>query len=90
MLNETNMEKLKASLRGSLLGPGDDSYDAARTVFNAMIDRRPAPIARCTGAADVPADLGQQTNSHSLVLIKLAQTIQCRKGGVHESETTAR
>jgi hypothetical protein len=38
-----------------VLCPGQDGYDAARTIPNAMIDRRPAAIARCTGAADVIA-----------------------------------
>ena len=46
-------EELKAALRGQLLRPGDDGYDQARAVWNGMIDRRPAMIARCTGAADV-------------------------------------
>lgn len=43
------------TLRGPLLRPGDDTYDAARRVWNAMVDKRPALIARCTGAADVIA-----------------------------------
>jgi len=44
---------LGASLRGRLLRPGSAGYDEARTIWNAVIDRRPALIARCTGAADV-------------------------------------
>jgi FAD/FMN-containing dehydrogenase len=40
---------------GELLVPGDDGYDEARTVFNGMIDRRPALIAVCGSAADVVA-----------------------------------
>jgi hypothetical protein len=49
------IEKLRTTVRGAVLCPGQDGYDAARTIPNAMIDRRPAVIARCTGAADVIA-----------------------------------
>jgi FAD/FMN-containing dehydrogenase len=49
---------LGPALRGELLLPGADGYDAARRIFNAMIDRRPVAIARCAGAADVVACLG--------------------------------
>ena len=52
-LEDANIEKFRGSLRGEVLRPGDDGYDEARTVWNAMIDRRPALIARCAGAADV-------------------------------------
>jgi FAD/FMN-containing dehydrogenase len=49
------IEKLRNTMRGAVLCPGQDGYDTARTIPNAMIDRRPAAIARCTGAADVIA-----------------------------------
>src|SRR5581483_3906227 len=39
--------------RGQLIGPDDLDYGDARAVFNGMIDRRPALIARCAGPADV-------------------------------------
>lgn len=44
--------------RGALLRPGADGYDVARRVFNAMIDRHPALIARCVDTADVVAAVG--------------------------------
>lgn len=46
---------LTERFRGQLLGPQDDGYESARKVWNAMIDRHPALIARCVGAADVIA-----------------------------------
>ncbi len=52
-LSETAVEEFKARLRGQLLQPGDEGHDDARAIFNAMIDRRPALIARCAGVADV-------------------------------------
>jgi hypothetical protein len=52
-LDETLVEGLRSELRGALLQPNDPGYDEARKVWNAMIDKRPALIARCTGTADV-------------------------------------
>jgi FAD/FMN-containing dehydrogenase len=49
------VDDLKARLRGPLLLPGDVGYDDARSIWNAMIDRRPALVARCLGVADVVA-----------------------------------
>jgi FAD/FMN-containing dehydrogenase len=49
------IEGFKAALRGPLLQSGDADYDAARSIWNAMIERRPALIARCAGTADVMA-----------------------------------
>jgi len=46
---------LAASLRGPLLLPGEPAYEEARTVWNGMIDRRPAAIARPLGTDDVRA-----------------------------------
>jgi hypothetical protein len=44
---------LAAAVRGSLILPGDPEYDQARAVYNGMIDKHPAAIARCRDAADV-------------------------------------
>src|SRR5436853_4050072 len=49
------VEELRGRLRGLLLLPGEGGYDEARAIWNAMIDRRPALIARCLGVADVVA-----------------------------------
>ncbi len=54
-LDEEDIQQLRANFRGQLIRSRDDGYDAARAVFNAMIDRRPALIARCAGVADVIA-----------------------------------
>jgi FAD/FMN-containing dehydrogenase len=55
MLDETAIQSFKSRLRGTLIQPGDADYDAARKVYNAMIDRRPRLIARCVDVADVMA-----------------------------------
>jgi FAD/FMN-containing dehydrogenase len=47
------IEAFKAGVRGEVLRPGDEGYDAARKVYNAMIDRHPALIVGCVDVADV-------------------------------------
>ncbi len=47
--------ELRESLAGPVIGPDDPGYDSARRGFNALVDRRPAVIARCTGAGDIAA-----------------------------------
>ncbi|WP_406328883.1 FAD-binding oxidoreductase [Streptomyces sp. NBC_00203] len=44
---------LRADLTGEVFAPDDPGYDDARTIFNAMIDKRPAVIARCESEAEV-------------------------------------
>jgi FAD/FMN-containing dehydrogenase len=50
-------DELRRSLAGSVVGPEDAEYDAARRCFNALVDRRPAVIARCSGPNDVATAL---------------------------------
>jgi hypothetical protein len=59
--------ELGGTFGGQLIGPSDPGYDAARAVYNAMIDRRPALIARCTSTADVSAAIRFSTR-HDLLL----------------------
>lgn len=54
-LEQSTLAALRTRLRGPLLLAGESGYDDARSLWNAMIDRRPALIARCLGVADVIA-----------------------------------
>ena len=58
------LDQLRATLRGSVVRPGDETYDSVRTVYNRMIDKRPAVIVRCVDVADVIAavDYGRTNN----------------------------
>jgi FAD/FMN-containing dehydrogenase len=47
------IEKLKNGFQGEVILPCDGAYDAARKIWNAMIDKRPAVIARCAATPDV-------------------------------------
>jgi len=53
MLDHKVIENFRTRLRGPLLLAGENGYDEARALWNAMIDRRPALIVRCLGVADV-------------------------------------
>jgi FAD binding domain/Berberine and berberine like len=55
VLEQSTIQAFADGLRGELLRNGEPGYDEARRVWNGMIDRHPALIARCVGAADVAA-----------------------------------
>lgn len=54
-LDDTGLVALETRMRGPLLTPQSAGYDEVRRIWNGMIDRRPAVIARCLGTADVMA-----------------------------------
>ncbi|MFJ3222463.1 FAD-binding oxidoreductase [Streptomyces sp. NPDC086783] len=60
-MDRTPAQTARAQLtdfQGQLIGPEDSGYEDARTVYNAMIDKRPALVARCTGPEDVALAIG--------------------------------
>jgi FAD/FMN-containing dehydrogenase len=68
---------LATGFDGAVVRPGDDDYDAVRSVWNAMVDRKPAVIARCTSRSDVAAavrfgrsaglEIGVRCGGHSVL-----------------------
>jgi FAD/FMN-containing dehydrogenase len=53
MIPSSATQQFKSRFGGTLLAPGNPEYHVARSVFNTMIDRRPALIAQCANAVDV-------------------------------------
>ena len=52
-LEASKIEQLKGGFKGEILLPSDGAYESARNIWNAMIDKRPAVIARCATTSDV-------------------------------------
>ena len=52
-LSTDTVDHFKDNMRGDLIIPEDDQYESARKLWNGMIDKKPALIARCTGVEDV-------------------------------------
>ncbi len=61
---------LKLHLRGELILPDDVNYDAARKLFNAMIDKKPAAIVRCLDVADVMACVDNARSNGILLAVR--------------------
>ncbi len=79
-LESKHVDALRASLRGTVLLEGDPAYDDTRSIWNAMIDRRPALIARCIGVSDIVACVNF-ARTHGIAL--------SMKGGGHNIAGTA-
>jgi FAD/FMN-containing dehydrogenase len=65
---------LKSQCKGPVFAPGDAGYEESRSVWNGMIDRKPALVVRCLGIADVLGSV-RFAREHDLLL--------CIKGGGH-------
>lgn len=52
-MNSATIAKLQEGFRGEVIQPADPAYEAARKVYNGMIDKHPAVIARCVDVADI-------------------------------------
>jgi FAD/FMN-containing dehydrogenase len=75
MLADDRLVQLRSQIRGTVMTPGDPGYDPARTIWNGMIDRRPALIVRCAGVSDVRRALAFGR--------EVGLTIAIRGGGHH-------
>ena len=51
-ISRETLADLEGGLRGELLRPGSPGYDAARRIWNGMVDKHPAVIVRCAGVSD--------------------------------------
>src|SRR5215510_13290000 len=85
VLKEATVTAFKQSLRGPLIASGDDSYEAARQVWNGNIDRRPGLIARPAGVADVIQAVNFARHHNLLVAVRggahnIAGTSVCNGG----------
>jgi FAD/FMN-containing dehydrogenase len=75
-MNNSIIDQLRDQIRGAVIGPADDGYEDARSVYNAMIDRRPQVVVRPASVADVTTtvnvardadlDLAVRGGSHSV------------------------
>lgn len=79
-LDATTVAGLRSRMRGPVLTAADAGYDAARRIWNAMIDKRPALIVRCAGVADVLAAVRFAAAQEALVSVR---------GGGHNVAGTA-
>ncbi|MDH5557437.1 MAG: FAD-binding oxidoreductase [Alphaproteobacteria bacterium] len=67
---EEDIAALSAGLRGQVCLNGDDGYDEARTIWNAMVDKRPGMIVRCAGAMDVALSVKFASERNLLVAVR--------------------
>ena len=64
------MEELRGAVRGQVIARGEAEYDAARKVYNGMIDKHPAVIVRAADAADVMAALAYSSQNGRILSVR--------------------
>ena len=69
-VEESVIEAFAPTIRGDVIRPGDDAYDEARQVFNAMIDKRPGLIVQCAGVADVINSVNFARSNDVLIAVR--------------------
>jgi FAD/FMN-containing dehydrogenase len=70
VVSDAAVQDLQSRLRGPLIGPDDPTYEAARQVYNGMVDKRPRLIARCVDVADVIAAVNFARDQGMLLAIR--------------------
>jgi hypothetical protein len=69
-IDMTKIEAFHSTLRGDLLYPNNNGYEDARRIWNGMIDKKPALIARCKGTADVISAVNFARDNHLLFTVR--------------------
>jgi FAD/FMN-containing dehydrogenase len=69
-LQDRKIEELKEGFKGEILLPSDGAYESARKIWNAMIDKRPAVIARCATTADIVLGVNFARDNRLLLAVR--------------------
>jgi hypothetical protein len=73
--HQAALDELRRGFTGAIIVPNDPAYDEARTIFNAMIDRRPSIIAQCANVHDVVRAVHAQATMASRLRSAVADTV---------------
>ena len=66
VVDDASLSAFRSTVQGAVIGPDDDAYDEARSIWNGMIDKRPGLIVQCAGADDTMACV-QFARDHDLL-----------------------
>ncbi len=76
MASKEAIQQFGESLRGELISARDADYDEARKVYNGMIDKKPAMIAKCFDVADVISSVNFRRENNMLISVRGGGTTQ--------------